>query len=44
MERARKLKVTAGIEPTADVGPVISKQVKLMLVEEIKQLTHISLS
>lgn len=28
MERARKLKVTAGIEPTADVGPVISKQAK----------------
>lgn len=28
LERAKKLKVTAGIEPMADVGPVISKQAK----------------
>lgn len=28
VERAKKLKVTAGTEPQADVGPVISKQAK----------------
>jgi acyl-CoA reductase-like NAD-dependent aldehyde dehydrogenase len=27
LERASKLKVTAGLESTADIGPVISKQV-----------------
>lgn len=28
VERAKKLKVTAGTDPTADIGPVISKQAK----------------
>lgn len=32
MERAKALRVNAGIEPNADLGPVISKHVRLRLV------------
>lgn len=47
VERASKLKVSAGIEPGADLGPVISKNAKkriLSLIESgIKEVSMIKM-